>query len=449
MPAPKTLLLPVETVAREFDGKLLLALFARERNWRVILGEQGALRARLSTLPRGVYVSKSARAKNGAYFEQMHALGHRVAVLDEEALVRQTDDIYAKKHERNALSHVDLMMTWGEENTKLWLDSGMLQASRVEATGNPRVDMLRQELRAYHAPELESIRRRFGDYVLFNSNYATVNHFIAGENRFRLASWVAPEDRQQQTSAILTHKRALFEAFLNALPKVARAIAPLNLVVRPHPSENDAAWEEALKGEPNAAVVFEGSVVPWIIGSRVLLHNGCTTAVEAAIAGVTSIAFRPVTSSTLDNPLPNDLSLECRDEAGLIDQTLDILKSGPRQLDARQVALLDYFVDGRAGPFGCERMLDALERHGLDRDRGTSSLRARLPHFFRAQTQAVKRRIEALKPESRSYRAYGERKFPDLTEAFMAERIARFQNTLSRFEGARARPYGRNVFVIE
>lgn len=40
----RVLLLQVETLGREFDGKLLLALVAAERNWQVVLGEQAVMR---------------------------------------------------------------------------------------------------------------------------------------------------------------------------------------------------------------------------------------------------------------------------------------------------------------------------------------------------------------------------------------------------------------------
>ena len=191
----------------------------------------------------------------------MRRLGHLSAVLDEEALVRQTDDIYVMKHARCALDDVDLPMTWGEENAALWRDSKPYDPSRIAVTGNPRVDMLRPDPRPNHQAEIDAIRSRHGDDVLFNSNFAMVNHYIAGKWRVTLASWAPEQDRQAQTASILDHKRALFDRFRAVLPKVARAIAPVNLIVRPHPSESHGAREGALASEPNASVVFEGSIV--------------------------------------------------------------------------------------------------------------------------------------------------------------------------------------------
>jgi surface carbohydrate biosynthesis protein len=449
MAAGRTLLLPVETLAREFDGKLLLALVAAERNWDVILGEQTVLRERLSTMPPGTFLSKSARGTNAQHFDQMRRLGHHVVVLDEEALVRQTDDIYAMKHEKGALDHVDLLMTWGEENANLWRDSGLFDSARIAVTGNPRIDMLRPELRAYHQAEIDAIRSHYGEYVLFNSNFAMVNHFIAGKSRFTLASWVPDQDRQAQTSAILDHKRALFDRFRSLLPKVARAISPVKLVVRPHPSESHQAWEDVLAGEPNAVVVFEGSVVPWIAGARAMIHNGCTTAVEGAVVGITSLCYRPVRSDHFDNPLPNSLSIECGEDDGLIEALLEVLRAGPRPLDEKQRATLDHFISSRSGLLASERMMDAIEaRQAAIADSRRVSVADWARIFTLNRLASLRRATAFLSPSGRSRDAYRNRKFPGMTLEFVEERARRLEAALGRFHTRQIRQTGPNLFMI-
>ena len=67
MPSP-SLLLPVETLNREFDGKLLLALHAAERGWDVVIGKRSTLHDHVWRLPRSIYFSKDVRATNGPIF---------------------------------------------------------------------------------------------------------------------------------------------------------------------------------------------------------------------------------------------------------------------------------------------------------------------------------------------------------------------------------------------
>jgi surface carbohydrate biosynthesis protein len=440
---------PVEVLHREFDGKLLLALTACERGWQAFLGNQRFIRERASLFPPSVYFSKSARAKHARLFRKLHKLGHEIVVLDEEALVRQTDDIYLLKHEKDALNFVKVLMTWGDDNKQLWLRSRQFAGKPILATGNPRIDMLRPELREFHTPEVRAIHARFGDYVLFNSNFATVNHFVAGRSRFNLASWVPEEKKAEAESALLGHKQALFDSFRRLIPRLATAIAPVKLIIRPHPSENHEPWIEASKGLENVTVSYENNVVPWLIGARVLIHNGCTSAVEAAIAGTRVIAYRPVQSVAFDNALPNSLSIETFDENSLIEQVKKVLSGNSAKLSSKQSHLLSHHVASAGDRLSCDRIVDAIEQCAIS----PSGRRVGSPVIKAAALVLGQRSrltwLKSLTPEGRAGLAYRNRKFPELTEDYVSERIARLQNVLGRFQNCSAREITPQVYSLQ
>ncbi len=297
---PRTLLVPVETAAREFDGKLLLALTAHERGWDVFFGSQGAMRHRHADLPKGVYLSKSARRDNKKHFARMRACGHQVAVLDEEVLIRESDKIFSMKHEIGAFENVELVLTWGDDSQKFLQKLPQLKNIEVVATGNPRIDMLSNRLSEYYAEIVEEIKSRHGDYVLFNSNFSNVNHFIPGHTRFKLASWVPKAEQTEIFSGLRARKISLMNSFTRLLPELARKLAPKKLIIRPHPSESDEIWKHAVEGIANAEVIFQGSVVPWILGAKAVVHSGCTTAVEATIMGVACVSLAPFSQQNSD-----------------------------------------------------------------------------------------------------------------------------------------------------
>jgi hypothetical protein len=55
----------------------------------------------------------------------------------------------------------------------------------------------------------------------------------------------------------------------------------MRVALRPHPSEKVEAWRAWLGEHSGIEIVREGSAVPWILASKVLLHTNCTTGVEA------------------------------------------------------------------------------------------------------------------------------------------------------------------------
>lgn len=445
----RTLLIPIETAAREFDGKLLLALTARERGWNVFLGSQGAMRQRSADLPKGVYLSKSARRTNKKHFSRMRADGHRIAVLDEEVLIRESDAIYGMKHEMGAFDDVGLVLAWGDDSRKCLQDLPQLKNVEVVATGNPRIDMLSNRLRDYYSDGVAQIKSQHGDYVLFNSNFANVNHFISGHTRFKLASWVSKSQYAELIKDVRAHKTSLMEAFVSLLPDLARKIAPKKLIIRPHPSESDEIWKRAIKDIENAEVVFQGSVVPWILGAETVVHSGCTTAVEATIMGVPCVSLSPFPEPGIN--LPDALSLRCSTGTGVI-EAVDNLLRGQQKFNpaspANNALLADYIVND-AREMSCCRILNLLERKFYDPPfafESGGSHKADIP--VREQLKQTAKRLILKTWLGRYSRSYSERKFPELNEEFVEKQIGVFQRVLDDFESVKLEKVAKNVFRL-
>jgi surface carbohydrate biosynthesis protein len=451
MTAARSLYLPLEGLARELDGKLLLALVARERGWRTLIGLRSSIFNRSSILPPGIVLAHNARGAKPTTFEQLRGFGHQSVVLDEEGLVRQTDEIFTMKHQKDAFRDVELVLTWGEDDAALWRKSGQVEPQRVAVTGNPRMDVLRPDLRSFHQPEINAIRERHGDYVLMNTNFATINHFIPRRSTLVLADGATDAQVEEQRTGLLGHKQALFERFLELVPKIAAAIAPLRLVVRPHPSESNQPWIDAIANSSNASVIFEGSVVPWIAGARAVIHNGCTSAVESAVLGTTVLTYRPVQSDIYDNPLPNGVGTECFDDDALLSALRDVVSDGPRPLTPAQSELLGHHVANTSGRLSCDHIIDAFEQlPAAGEGMAAAGMVAWCRRYLAVQWRAKSRRIgNPFKKRNKTREAYSDRIFPETTPEYLNDRIVRFQQALNRFEGCRARRLSANLFAIE
>jgi surface carbohydrate biosynthesis protein len=445
-PLQTNLLLPVETTNREFDGKLLLALFAAERGMRPIIGGRAAMHNHLHELPRSVYFAKGARSGSRRVFRQLRAMGHDIVAADEEALVRNHDDMFLCKIDPETMRYVNLLIAWGQDNKEVWMRSPFTEKIPIVTDGNPRIDMLRPELRQYHAVNISTIKKRYAPFILFNTNFSAVNHFTPGNTRFRVADWVPAKKRVDLKTGLVAHKRAIFDSFVRLLPKIAQAIAPLNLVIRPHPSESVQTWTEAARGIGNIQVVQEGAIAPWLYAAEALLHNGCTTAVEAALVGTPAISFQPKKSELFDTDLPNKLSRCIESEIDLLDALNNIRNCQSPPLSAAQKRLLDHCVAGLVGRFCCERMLDSI---GLAEPGTYEAMPAseRLSVIFSYHASRLSRIVSQMGHNGIS--RYKSHKFPGLAVAAVNSRIDVFADTLERFSHLRAREVMPNIFAIE
>lgn len=361
----RSLLLPVETLNREFDAKLLLALHAAARGWEVVLGQKTALHRRMARFPRSVYVAKGFRWGREREFREIRALGHTIAGMDEEGLVNVSDEMWLSRSDSPTMRHLALIVAWGPDDARLYRRAAHLGDTPVVETGNARVDLLRPELEGFLAPEAARLRERYGDFALVNTNFALVNRYVELNAPVQMGNWLPQEVAEGLKSNWLGHKKQLLDAFLALLPRLAERLAPQTLVIRPHPSENAELWREAAEGMQNVEVVHEGTVAPWLLAARVLIHNGCTTAVEAAVLGTPALAFRPVTREGFDNDLPNGLSEEFADAEALAARAAELTRAGQEgrvALSPERQALLARHLTALDGPLACQRLLDAFEQ---------------------------------------------------------------------------------------
>jgi surface carbohydrate biosynthesis protein len=361
---------------------------------------------------------------------------------------------------RESLALVHHLFAWGEDNAALFRSFPGYPGTPIHVTGNPRGDLLRPELRALHEAEARAIRAELGDFVLVNTNFGGVNAFYPQLNFLRPAS---PGEAPAFGTASVgmtrefaegksAHKAALFESFQKLVPALADAFPALTVVVRPHPSERREVYAAIASRHPRVQVRHESGVVPWLLASRALVHNGCTTAVEAYALGVPALAFQPVVAERFDDALPNDLSLDCRGEQELFARLREVLDgecAGPAS-PARD-ALLDRFLAARSGRLATERIVDVLEEIADECARlPAPPLAHRLEGRWRAAwRRLVKGSVKARLPGRKNSPAFQRHRFPGMEPAEIERRLARVGEILGRPERMRVTPLGPFLDRIE
>ncbi len=449
------LIIPCETQSREFDAKLLLACFAAERGFPVIVGSKKEIYLRIGALPRSIFLSKSLTNRNRRLYDLLGKLGHRVVCGDEEALIYFSPESYLNsKVGEEAFRKAEMLLAWGPENEEVWRNYRGYHGVPIVATGNSRVDLLRPELRSYFDAEAKKIRSRYGRFVLVNTNFSRMNHHYPKLSHQR---WILEQKNVAEGGpsefavGFAAHKKALFESFLEMVGFLAQSFRDVTVVVRPHPSENHGPWREAGGDCPNLHVVHEGNAIPWLRAAELMVHNGCTTAVETYLMGGQAVAYQPVTSDLYDLSLANELSVQAFDletlktrvAAGLAGTLgLDSARAGAqRKLIERHVTALD-------GPFASERIVDVLEAFAAEAGPRRPALGDVLHARLRLALRSARKRYEAYVPESRNNREYLRHMFPGVSLPEVRERLTRFQGILGRFRNVGARELYENIFEV-
>jgi surface carbohydrate biosynthesis protein len=459
---PVSLIVPVENQVRELDPKLLVACAAAERGFRVFLGSRTRVDFRAATFPRSIYLSKGMTPKSAKMFRILRKLGHEIAALDEEGLVyHSADEYYARRVSDATLELIAILFAWGDEGAELLRGHPDYPGTPLHVTGNPRIDLLRPELRSYFADEVAQIRERLGRFVLLNTNFSKVNAYFPQMNLL-----VPPADPGELPAlgaagvglprafaeGLAAHKGALFDHFREMIPAVHSAFPDHQIVVRPHPSENREPWKLVAKDLERVHVIHEGNVIPWLAASQALIHNGCTTGIEAFVMQKPALAYRPVSADVFDLALPNELSRQCHSIAELCDGLRAVLvdDAGCQHSDAQR-HLIDHHLAAREGALAADRIVDVLEQRAA-----AVASRPRPPtgEYLRGwlaatQRSLVKRHIKARIPQHRNNPEYQRNRYGGISIDELRARVDRLGACLGRFRGLGVEPVAEHIYRID
>ncbi len=304
---------------------------------------------------------------------------------------------------------------------------------------------MRPELRGLHAEEVNGIEKRFGDFILVNTNFSNVNW--APERAARSKPAEPPRDRSGAAAvgrfeAFRRHRREILGHFVKMVPDLASRFRGHTIVIRPHPAEDTGIWKKVARERDNIVVHREGPIVPWILACAALIHNGCTTAVEVALMDRCPIAYRPVTKTGLEAVLSNDIS----HGAGSLAELGDMVRTGMAgnlALDDGQENLLDHYVSSRRGPLASERILALYD--DVARSASASGGGARLGAMARAMARHAYKAIRTNHQTDR----YLPTVFPDTGVDFVEKRCAEMASCLRLpLENVRVRSVGPNIFAM-
>lgn len=425
------LIIPVENQVRELDAKILLACVAAARGFACVIGSRLEIDFHIASFPPSIYLSKSMTARSIKMFRIMQKLGHTITAWDEEALVHQPPEpYYGRRLSPEAIACVSRLFAWGEDNASLF--RGYLHfppGLPIHITGNPRGDVLRPELRRYFAAETEKVRAAYGDFLLVNTNFATINAFFPVQNLFLPPERPGEEAQFGLAAAGMTrefaeglrdHKQAIFEHLQHLIPELEKAFPEQTIVVRPHPNENPQVYH-ALAGQcQRVRVVNEGNVIPWLSAATALVHNGCTTGIEAYIMGVPAVTYQPVVNEYYDYDfygLPNLLSHQSFDCAGLCDLLRNIMagRLGPASGEERR-ALMGRFLEAQTGPLAAQRIVEVLERVAEERaETAGPGITSRLHGRYLACRRRLKKWYKSHQAGSKYRPEYQRHRYPGLS----------------------------------
>ena len=90
--------------------------------------------------------------------------------------------------------------------------------------------------------------------------------------------------RFKNYNLFIKHHKICVERFCDLILKIAKENS-FNIIVRPHPEENENVYKKKFLDFSNIKVTKEKTIDYWIKNSDLIIHNDCTTGIEARLLG--------------------------------------------------------------------------------------------------------------------------------------------------------------------
>lgn len=342
----------VDNPLRDLDGMVLLGWTLAQRGAEVFLVPMYHQAFEIAGLKPDFVLVNYLRAHNRELVKAYSECGILVGVLDTEGGVLhsvESDliDIVA----RNEPANVDLYCVWGKRQYDSFVKHKVLPKEKLYLTGCPRYDFCAEPWKS----ALPCLSEAGESMILVNTRFAlTFPRYQRGlEDEINMMLRVGFED-----SYLRGYVRQCFLVWaemVNVVADLAKSFPKATFIVRPHPFEDEKIYEQVFQDVPNVRVVRDGSVLPWIKSSLLLIQRDCSTAVEACFLGVEPVSLGWINADLLNNEVISTVSHHAKSRKELFDIVESTLSGNAisptaKKKQQRRSVVKDWFhaIDGRS-----------------------------------------------------------------------------------------------------
>jgi surface carbohydrate biosynthesis protein len=257
---------------------------------KVIIGETASIRNGIDIIDPDIWIRgglSDDHEKLGIAKEIKNA-GGGLVIIDSEGGLAGEDDYKRWAAKKEMADLADLHFVWGEWHKKILTDELSDYEDTVIRSGNPRFDLLSEDLREVYSKESSTYTKKYGNFILIPTNFSKA----AGD------SGVNVSDQK-----LVKYHEKLVTKYTTAINQLARDI-DYNIVVRPHPREKTETYRSRLSTSEGVYIEKKGNARGWIASASALVHKSSTTGIEAALLNIPVFSYRPYKNKEYDSKLP-------------------------------------------------------------------------------------------------------------------------------------------------
>lgn len=279
--------IPIEIKARDLISNLKLISTGLENNFTFYIGSKKSIDRVLENKKHksGIFVSKTFMVDS--MVKKILTKCEKYCVLDYEfgfAMTEKEIKARAKALSRFILNDkISNIFLLDNEIKNHILNVLPAIKKKVLVTGWPRYDLTKKDYENIYSEHIKKIKKKYGSFFLFSSDFGILNNKKIKEltNYYKSYGW--SKNAINKETKINKKRLLTFKLFLKSILKYDKSDNLQNLIIRPHPNENQKVWSNIKNTLHKIKIILEGEIEPWIIASNGLISNGCSSTIDAII----------------------------------------------------------------------------------------------------------------------------------------------------------------------
>ena len=304
----------VEISSRELDSGLLLAILAASKGHKVLVSRLSEiiLGFKSGILAPGIFHTTNLAPTRQKILRHQNIInnGSIITSIDEEGgFIDRGYDRFAKdRYSNQTLEQSAAVFSWGSEDYEGLKKIYNKHSGIIHITGSARADLWKSKFYKYWGAPKKIPKK---PYLLVSSNMFSLTKMTPFYKNFKYLKQAGYFERDPDL--FFNQFRYASEdsrktgAFVEAIMHLANNSNGFDIVLRPHPVENIEAWKIFLEDIPNVHVIQDDSITPWVNNAFAVMHNSCTSAIEATISGKPVITYIPFHQEFSSREIPNKL----------------------------------------------------------------------------------------------------------------------------------------------
>ncbi len=354
----KCFFIATETKVRDYESRILISLsllsLSKSDDIKIFIGERKAIlsilnKDRYKYIKSFVYLALGVDQQSLFYENLIKKNGIFTSLDEESAIFSSNIEKAYNRHiyNKHCLKYLIKIFTWGEFDTSSIILHNNLNTNIVRMTGNPRFDLSKKKFDFFYR---EKFRNQKKQKIFINCAFGLINNYVDQKVDTKLWSIKVKNypSYEKLWSELDEYESKLFPKFIEGIIDLIDHFPNENFVIRPHPIENEKTYENIFKKYRNVTINKSESIQSEFLGTKLIIHNGCTTAIEGSFHDINVICFNPVFEADNVQTLTYKVSNLIEDKKQLINEVNKIIGSGsspPENINKIKYEIIKPLID--------------------------------------------------------------------------------------------------------